>query len=84
MNEVFYSKKAAKQLRKLQPSDSKEIREECKKLKDMPNCANVTAPVDHKYPYRLRTGRFRVFFEFDGAARIVSIEEVKIRNERTY
>jgi len=29
-------------------------------------------------------GNYRVFFEFDGAVRIVSIEEVKKRDERTY
>ena len=34
--------------------------------------------------YRLRVGNYRVFFDFDGAVRIVSIEEVKKRDERTY
>ena len=34
--------------------------------------------------YRLRAGNDRVFFEFDGAVRIVSIEEVRRRDERTY
>ena len=34
--------------------------------------------------YRLRVGDWRVFFEFDGAVKIISIEEVKKRNEHTY
>jgi mRNA-degrading endonuclease RelE of RelBE toxin-antitoxin system len=34
--------------------------------------------------YRLRVGNWRVLFDFDGAVRIVTIEEVKKRNERTY
>ncbi len=84
MNEVVYSKKAAKQLRKLQPIDNAMIRRSCNQLADMPGCANVTALTDHAYQYRLRVGRFRVFFNFDGVARSVSIEEVKKRNERTY
>lgn len=84
MNEVAYSKKAAKQLRKLQPSDSKTVRGECNKLASMPDCTNVKVLVNHEHQYRLRVGNFRVFFDFDGAARIVSIEEVKKRDERTY
>ncbi|MCA3175833.1 MAG: type II toxin-antitoxin system RelE/ParE family toxin [Burkholderiales bacterium] len=84
MNDVIYAKKAAKQLRKLQPSDNKMVRRECHKLANMPDCTNVKALVNHEHSYRLRVGNFRVFFDFDGAARIVSIEEVKKRDERTY
>jgi mRNA-degrading endonuclease RelE of RelBE toxin-antitoxin system len=50
----------------------------------MPNCINVKALVNHDYQYRLRVGNFRVFFNFDGVVHIVSIEEVKKRDERTY
>jgi mRNA-degrading endonuclease RelE of RelBE toxin-antitoxin system len=84
VNDVFYSKKAAKQLRKLQPLDSTMIRRECHKLAGLPACANVKALVNHQYQYRLRVGNFRVFFDFDGAAHIVLIEEVKKRDEHTY
>jgi mRNA interferase RelE/StbE len=45
---------------------------------------NVKVLVNHAYGYRLRVGIYRVFFDFDGAVRIVSIEEVKKRDERTY
>jgi mRNA-degrading endonuclease RelE of RelBE toxin-antitoxin system len=45
---------------------------------------NVKALVNHEHSYRLRVGYFRVFFDFDGSARIVLIEEVKKRDERTY
>lgn len=86
VNSVTYSNKAAKQLRKLQSSDSKVVRAECNKLASMPNCQNqdIRALVNHKYQYRLRVGNFRVFFDFDGIAKIVWIEEVKKRDERTY
>ena len=45
---------------------------------------NVNAITNHEYGWRLRVGNYRVFFEFDGAVRIVSIEEVRKRDERTY
>ena len=84
MNQVEYTGKAAKQLRKLPQADSKVVRSECDKLAGMPNCSGVKALVDHEHQYRLRVGNYRVFFNFDGAVRIVTIEEVKKRDERTY
>jgi mRNA-degrading endonuclease RelE of RelBE toxin-antitoxin system len=84
VNKVEITRKAAKQLRKLQSKDNKVIVDECYKLSEMPNCINVKALVNHDYQYRLRVGNFRVFFNFDGVVHIVSIEEVKKRDERTY
>jgi mRNA-degrading endonuclease RelE of RelBE toxin-antitoxin system len=54
------------------------------KLLDLSKARNVKALVNHAYGYRLRVGNYRVFFDFEGAVRIVSIEEVKKRDERTY
>ena len=84
MNSVSYTVKAAKQLRKLQAQDSKKIRSECDKLAAMPNCSNVKSLTNHDYQYRLRVGNYRVFFNFDGEIHIVSIQEVKKRDENTY
>lgn len=53
-------------------------------LKDFPHCANVKKLTRHTYPYRLRVGNYRVFFEFDSQVRIIRIEEVKKRHERIY
>lgn len=53
-------------------------------LAAMPNCQNVKALNDHDYGYRLRVGGYRVLFDWDGAIRIVEIQEVKKRDERTY
>ncbi|WP_425522579.1 type II toxin-antitoxin system RelE family toxin [Xylella fastidiosa] len=64
--------------------DSKRVRSECNKLTNMPDCLNVKALINHKHQYRLRVGNFRVLFDFDVTARIVAIEEVKKRDERTY
>lgn len=49
-----------------------------------PEVRNVKALTNHRYPYRLRVGAYRVFFEFEDAIRIVRIEEVKKRDDRTY
>jgi mRNA-degrading endonuclease RelE of RelBE toxin-antitoxin system len=51
---------------------------------DLATARNVKTLTNHEYGYRLRVGNYRVFFEFDGAVSIVSIEEVKKRDERTY
>lgn len=82
MNTIFYQPKAIKQLRRI-PSQ-KVIREKIDSLVHMPECVNVKALTNHLYQYRLRVGNYRVFFNFDGVVQIVSIEEVKKRDERTY
>ncbi|MFP3335783.1 type II toxin-antitoxin system RelE/ParE family toxin, partial [Pseudomonas sp. SIMBA_064] len=39
---------------------------------------------NHEYGYRLRVGNYRVLFNWDGVIRVVEIEEVRKRDERTY
>ena len=53
-------------------------------LIDLAKSRNVKALTNHEYGYRLRVGNYRVFFDYDGVVRIVSIEEVRKRDERTY
>jgi len=53
-------------------------------LKDFPDCRNVVALTNHQYGYRLRVGRWRLLFDVHDVVRIVNIQEVKRRNERTY
>ncbi|EGQ8055449.1 type II toxin-antitoxin system RelE family toxin [Vibrio parahaemolyticus] len=84
MNKVNWSLKALKQAKKIQKPQRDKITEKVKSLKDFPNCQNIKSLTNHKYDYRLRVGRYRVFFDYDGEVRIVSIEEVKIRDENTY
>lgn len=85
MNEIRWKPKAAKQVNKLkEPATRAMIFESVQALAGFPNCENVKALKNHEYSYRLRVGDFRVFFEFDGKIRIVSVEEVRKRNERTY
>jgi mRNA-degrading endonuclease RelE of RelBE toxin-antitoxin system len=51
---------------------------------DLDQAPNVKRLANHRYGYRLRVGTYRVFFEFDGAVRMVTIEEAKKRNEQTH
>lgn len=86
MNTIEWKPKAARQLLKLDKPAQAMIRDEVRdKLGVFPACTGVKALVKHTYGYRLRVGSYRVLFDFlGGAARIVCIEEVSKRNERTY
>jgi mRNA-degrading endonuclease RelE of RelBE toxin-antitoxin system len=53
-------------------------------LADLSKSRNVKALTGHAHSYRLRVGSYRVFFEYDGSIRIVTIEELRKRDERTY
>ena len=85
VNAINWQPKALRQLRKIDAHAAEQIRKAVTaELADLSRARNVKALVGHEYGYRLRVGNYRVFFDFDGTVRIVSIEEVKKRNERTY
>ncbi|MCA0239810.1 MAG: type II toxin-antitoxin system RelE/ParE family toxin [Proteobacteria bacterium] len=85
MNAINWQPKALRQLRKIDAHAGKQIRSAVTaELADLSQARNVKALTDHEYGYRLRVGSYRVFFDFDGAVRIVSIQEIRQRDERTY
>ena len=85
MNTIAWQPKAIRQMRKLPQQANADIRAAVSaELVDLKRARNVTALVNHEFSHRLRVGSYRVFFDFDGAVHIVSIEEVRKRNERTY
>ena len=85
MNSINWQAKALRQLRKIDAHAGKQIRAAVStELLDLSMARNVKALTGHEYGYRLRVGNYRVFFDFDGAVRIVSIEEIRKRDERTY
>ena len=85
MNAINWQPKALRQLRKVDAHVGKQIRAAVStELLDLSKARNVKALTNHEYDYRLRVGNYRVFFDFEGAVRIVSIEEVRKRDERTY
>ncbi len=85
MNPINWQPKALKQLRKISAQAGTQIRiAVTTELADLSKARNVKSLTNHEYGYRLRVGSYRVFFEFDGTVRIVTIEEVRKRDERTY
>lgn len=85
MNSINWQPKALRQLRKIESQAGAQIRSAVStELVDLAQARNVKALTNHQYGYRLRVGNYRVFFEFEGTIRIVTIEEVKKRDERTY
>ena len=87
MNTIRWQPKALRQLRKLEAQDSARIRAAVsEELIDLDKAKNVKALSSHEYGYgyRQRVRNFRVLFEFDGDVRIVQVEEVRKRIERTY
>lgn len=84
MNEIRWTPKAAKQLRKIDRQWQGSIRDAVTELANMPVCQNVKALTDHVYGYRMRIGQYRILFDWYGEIRVVEIEEVRQRNERTY
>ncbi len=84
MNRINWTRKAVKQLRKINKSDQGIVYDAAQALANMPAVDNVKALTNHKHGYRLRVGRYRVLFDWDAEISIVDIEEVKIRDDHTY
>jgi mRNA-degrading endonuclease RelE of RelBE toxin-antitoxin system len=85
MMEVIWQPKALKQLKKIGDRAVQErILAATRELERFPACANVRQLVNHSYAYRLRIGNWRVLFNAWEEVSIVSIEEVKKRDEHTY
>jgi mRNA interferase RelE/StbE len=84
VNTINWTRKAVKQLLKLHTLHQVQIRDAVTLLGAMPDVTNVKALTHHEFGYRLRVGNYRVLFDWDGAVKIVSIQEVRKRDERTY
>ena len=85
MNRMDWTPKAIKQLSKLDRQHNAAIRAGVGKLASFPGTPNVKRLTNHAYGYRLRVGNFRVLFDVThGEVTIITIEEVKKRDEHTY
>lgn len=86
--EVEVTKKALKQLNKIQLQDRKKIFAGIQNLKNSETWGDVRKLVNHQYGYRLRIGSYRVLFNATDNKQVeineISVEEVKRRNENTY
>ncbi len=83
MYSIEWTRRALKQLKRIQQQRQKQIVVAVRDLQNWPNCRNVKALQNHS-GYRLRVGRYRVLFDVEDDLRIIEIEEVKKRDERTY
>ena len=81
---IQWEKKAVQQIKKIPKESRLKIITAIQSLKQWPDCHNVKALTNYEYGYRLRVGRYRVFFDVEDTLKILNIEEVKKRNERTY
>ncbi len=85
MNRIDWTSRAARQLRKLPRAAQVDIRDAVEeKLPFFPRCSGVKALVNHPNGFRLRVGDYRVLFDFEGTIKLVRIERVGKRDERTY
>ena len=86
MNEIIWHNRARKQMKRIPSQYQNAIFDSVDALAQFPECKNLDIKhlKNHQYGYRLRVGRYRVFFDHRREIRIVSIQEVKKRDERTY
>ncbi len=84
MYEINWTAKARKLFRRLPDTHRPAILKAVDGLSHWPDCRNVKA-LTGRDGYRLRVGRYRVLFTVhEGAVRIILVEEVKKRDDRTY
>jgi mRNA-degrading endonuclease RelE of RelBE toxin-antitoxin system len=84
MNRIVWTLRAVRQLRRLAREQQERIRDAVGGLASFPATPNVKRLVHHGYGFRLRVGDHRVLFDFDGVIRVITIEEVRKRDESTY
>ncbi len=81
MKTVNITIKAHKQIAKLNKQDLAFIYEALEMLRDWPDISGVKNLTDRP-GYRLRIGQYRAFFDVAGS--VLTVTEVKRRNERSY
>ena len=86
MNSIFWHNKARKQIKRI-PAEKREIIfSKIDRLDSFPECTDLDiSPLrNHRYDFRMRVGQYRVLFDHDNIIKIIDIQEVKKRDERTY
>lgn len=84
-HKIEWNTKAVKQLVKIPQKDAMRVKESVNTLgQDEKSWRNVKKLVNHKYSHRLRVGNYRVLFNSEKTVVILTIEEIKKRDDRTY
>ena len=85
MYAIDWASRARRQLLKLRDRELQlRIIEAVGRLTRFPSVAGLEALADHRFDFRLRVGSHRVLFDADTTRRLITIQEVRKRNERTY
>ena len=85
MNRIEWNKRAYKQLKKMPKQVKTAVINAVEQLPGPHGWRNVKPLTNHQYDYRLRVGRYRVFFDLEeDEIRIYLIQEVRKRDDRTY
>ncbi len=85
MSRIEWNKRAYKQLKKMPRSVKTAVINAVEQLPESHGWRNVKPLTNHQYDYRLRVGRYRVFFDLEkDEIRIYLIQEVRKRDDRTY
>ncbi len=86
MNEIIWHNRARKQIKRIPKQYRESIFDCVDLLVTFPKCErlDIIELKNHRYDYRLRVGRYRVLFDYTNVVKIIRIQEVKKRDERTY
>lgn len=86
MKSIQWHNRARKQLKRIPKSYREAIVDKVEQLVGFPDCEgmDIVPLSNHRYGYRLRVGRYRVLFDDLDELRIIAVQEVKKRDERTY
>lgn len=85
MYEIDWMPRARKQLAKLGDRGVRlRLFEAIGQLADYPRVRDLEPLRNHRFGYRLRVGRHRVLLDVDTTLRVVTIQEIRKRDERTY
>ncbi len=85
VKEIIWQPKAKRQLKKIREQSVKEeILDGVESLTDFPHVPGVKPLKNHQCTHRLKVGTYRVLFSGFETVNIISIEEVKKRNEHAY
>jgi mRNA-degrading endonuclease RelE of RelBE toxin-antitoxin system len=86
MNEIIWHNRARKQMKKIPKQYRGSIHDCVDQLETFPKCKqlDIIELKNHPYGYRMRVGRYRVIFDYAKVIKIIKIQEVKKRDERTY
>ncbi|WP_456421967.1 type II toxin-antitoxin system RelE family toxin [Thermococcus sp.] len=83
MYEVVFTKKAAKQVRSLQPAHKRKLKEIILRLSENPFSYPYKKIRGEEHTYRIRVGQFRILYEVDDENFRVIIFKIE-RRERAY